>query len=447
MMMKMANPESGVTKDRDVALSLGTQQVRAKLIVSFLLLIFAGVLPFYLPSLKYPNHFPIFVILNLNFWAAVVFRLLVAWRRRGGQEHSPVIAVESIYDAATASFFIHYLGGINGPLFFFFALVIMLSAMNLVTFVPYVIAFEQGLFTVGEFVWLAQLGQMPVTIVSVIQLLLRLVFLLFIAQFSNGLAASILQERTKGDEIIRKTQEIEEANLKLKSLDKIKSNLLNMASHELRTPATSVRNSLLMLEKYGEDKKMTEAGQRYLESAVRASDRLSNLIGTINQLLETTTGEIVLDISPVQLELIVEEALESKATQAKERGIELEFKKVYGKTVPEIQADEAKVKFVVWELLTNALKYTEAGRITVKVAAMEEYVMLSVTDTGVGMPQAVVEILLKEGFVKGDFFHKSQEGLGLGLYTVKKIVDLHKGKIEIESRLGAGTSVKVYFPY
>ncbi len=434
------------TETPDIALALGSQQVRAKLIVSALLYVFVGVLPFYIPALKYPNHFPIFIILNLNLWAGIFFRALIYLRKRKGYQHNSVIAVESVYDAITGSFFIHYLGGINGPLFFFFALMIMLSAMNLVTFVPYVIAFEQGFFTIAEFIYFLSTGFFELNALTIIQLLLRLAFLLFMAQFSNGLAASILQERTKSEEVRQATKGLVEANLMLKSLDRIKVNLLNMASHELRTPATSIRNSLFLLEKEGEDSKLTERGQKYFESAMKASERLNNLIKTINQLLETSPVGISLDFSSVQLELIIEEAVEGKSSQAKEKGIVLNFRKSDRGIIPEIQADEAKVKYVVWELLTNALKYSEKGEITVEAVPLKDYVLLSVADSGAGISPEAVDSILKEEFIKGDFFHTTQEGLGLGLFTVKRIVDLHKGKIEISSRPSGGTTVKVYLP-
>jgi len=69
-----------------------------------------------------------------------------------------------------------------------------------------------------------------------------------------------------------------------------------------------------------------------------------------------------------------------------------------------------------------------------------------VADTGPGIDQTVVNSILKEDFVKGDFFHKTQEGLGLGLFTVKRIIDLHRGKVEISSKVGLGTTVRVYLP-
>lgn len=442
----MKATDESKTETPDIALALGSQQVRAKLIVSSLLYIFAGLLPFLLPQLKYPNHLPIFIILNLNLWAALIFRLFIYLRRRRGFRHNPVIALESIYDAITGSFFIHYLGGINGPLFFFFALMIMLSAMNLVTFIPFVIAFEQGLFTVGEFILLTGNGGLELTSLTVIQLLLRLAFLFIMAQFSNGLAASILQERTKSEEVRQATRGLIEANLMLKSLDRIKVNLLNMASHELRTPATSIRNSLFLLEKEGEGGNLSERGRKYFESAMKASERLNNLIKTINQLLETSPADISLNISSVQLELIIEEAVEGKKPQAIEKGIELEFKKTAMEIIPEIQADEAKIKYVVWELLTNSLKYTDQGEVTIEVIPLDDFIELVVSDSGSGVPADVIENLFKEEFVKGDFFHKTQEGLGLGLYTVKRIVDLHKGRVEISSRPGQGTTVRVFLP-
>ena len=124
----------------------------------------------------------------------------------------------------------------------------------------------------------------------------------------------------------------------------------------------------------------------------------------------------------------------------------MNFRKSDRGIIPEIQADEAKVKYVVWELLTNALKYSEKGEITVEAVPLKDYVLLSVADSGAGINPEAVDSILKEEFIKGDFFHKTQEGLGLGLFTVKRIVDLHKGKVEISSKPGSGTTVKVYLP-
>ena len=255
-----------------------------------------------------------------------------------------------------------------------------------------------------------------------------------------------MQEKAKSEEVRQATKGLVEANLMLKSLDRIKVNLLNMASHELRTPATSIRNSLFLLEKDGEGNNLSERGRKYFESAMKASERLNNLIITINQLLATSPVGMSLDISSVQLELIVEEAIEGKSSHAREKEIVLNFRKSGGGIIPEIQADEAKIKYVVWELITNALKYIEKGEVTVEATPIENYVLLSVTDSGPGIDQTVVNSILKEDFVKGDFFHKTQEGLGLGLFTVKRIVDLHKGKVEISSNIGKGTSVRIFLP-
>lgn len=252
-----------------------------------------------------------------------------------------------------------------------------------------------------------------------------------------------VEERTK--ELKDLTKKLEEANLQIQSVEKMKSDLLNMASHEFRTPAGIIKNSLWFLNKDEEKKNFSDKAQQNLERMIEASERLDYILDNVQKMLETTTGDFKLDLSPVQLEILIKEVVEGKTLGAQEKQIKLTFEEPK-KLLPTINADATKLKYVFWELLTNALKYTETGgSVTISTDQKDKTVEVKVADTGCGIPKERLENIFT-GFAKPDIIHTHQAGMGLGLHIVKKIVDLHDGQAQIESKESSGTTVTLTLP-
>jgi len=191
-----------------------------------------------------------------------------------------------------------------------------------------------------------------------------------------------------------------------------------------------------------EKKNFSDKAKQNLERMVDASERLDYILDNIEKMLETTAGDFKLDLSPVQLEILIKEVIEGKELGAQEKQIKLGFEEPK-KLLPTINADTTKLKYIFWELLTNALKYTDAGgSVTISAAQKDGLVEVKIADTGCGIPKERLENIFT-GFAKPDIIHTHQAGMGLGLHIVKKIIDLHKGQVQIDSKESSGTTVTI----
>ena len=261
-------------------------------------------------------------------------------------------------------------------------------------------------------------------------------------ELTKGLEEKV-KERTK--ELKSLAEELEEANIQIQSVEKMKSDLLNMASHEFRTPAGIIKNSIWFLNKEEEKKNFSDKAQQNLERMVDASERLDYILDNIEKMLETTAGDFKLDLSPVQLEILIKEVMEGKELGAQEKQVKLTFEEPK-KLLPTINADATKLKYIFWELLTNALKYTDTGgSVAISAAQKDGLVEIKVKDTGCGIPKERLENIFT-GFTKPDIIHTHQAGMGLGLYIVKKIIDLHHGQVQLQSEESKGTTVLITLP-
>jgi signal transduction histidine kinase len=146
-----------------------------------------------------------------------------------------------------------------------------------------------------------------------------------------------------------------------------------------------------------------------------------------------------------QIEQIIKEVIEDKEIEAKEALITLIYTEP-PQLLPPLEADPVKLQYCLYELLTNALKYTaKNGSVVITSTTQKNTVMIHIADTGKGIPPERLPTLF-DGFEKVDVMHTSQAGMGLGLHIVKKIIDLHRGTIAITSTEGSGTEVTITLP-
>ena len=263
-----------------------------------------------------------------------------------------------------------------------------------------------------------------------------------IQEFNRNLEGKV-KEATA--EIQKRNTQLEEANIQIGLASKVKNDLLTMASHEFRTPTAIINNALWFLNKDEVRNKLTDKERENLERIVNTMGRLNYVVNNINQMLLTTSGELELEVTPVQLEIIIKEVIEDKQMEASDKQIKIDYEE-NTQLLPEIVGDKVKLKYVIWELVTNALKYTEKeGKITVSSVVKDSAIDIKIADTGRGIPKELLPTLF-EGFKKIDIMHTTQSGMGLGLYIVKKIIELHEGSINVESKEGEGTTFTLTLP-
>lgn len=225
----------------------------------------------------------------------------------------------------------------------------------------------------------------------------------------------------------------------LGSIETLKTDFISNVSHEMKTPIAVIKNAAQMLQlgTLSEEEK-TE----YAKTIDSAAGRLSDLITNILKLNKLENQRIVPEVKTYDVCRQLCECVLSFETMWEEKEIELEMDIEDGAM---IQADESLLELVWNNLLSNAVKFTgPGGRIMVRQVSDEEYVKVSVSDTGCGMSQESMKHILDK-FYQGDS-SRSTEGNGLGLALVKRVLELLDGDIRIASREGEGSAFTVTLP-
>jgi signal transduction histidine kinase len=224
-------------------------------------------------------------------------------------------------------------------------------------------------------------------------------------------------------------------------LDEVKSNLVATVSHELKTPLTSIRLvvHLLLEEAAGP---LTSKQTELLLDARDNAERLLTIVNNLLNLARMEQGPSQLDIRPEAPAALLQAAAEAVRARAEEKGIEVAVE--VAADLPAVAADAERLGHALNNLLDNAITYTErGGKITLSAAAAGDQVILSVADTGCGIPPEHLPHVFEKFFrVPG----QSRRGSGLGLAIVREIVSAHGGTVTCESRPAVGTVFRVTLP-
>jgi signal transduction histidine kinase len=180
-----------------------------------------------------------------------------------------------------------------------------------------------------------------------------------------------------------------------------------------------------------------------LDIAQTNVERLTALVNDLLDLARIEAGRLELRLSPVDLRMIVAEVVEALAPQAAAKGLPMEV--MAARDVPLLTGDPDRLYQVVLNLVGNAVKFTDAGRVAVTVRADGHWVELSVVDTGIGIAPDAAPHVFEEFLQEGDAARRAG-GAGLGLSIVKRLVHLHGGTVRVESELGRGSVFTVRLP-
>jgi NtrC-family two-component system sensor histidine kinase KinB len=224
----------------------------------------------------------------------------------------------------------------------------------------------------------------------------------------------------------------------LRRLDQMKSGLLALVSHELKTPLTSMRMILHLL---ADDRPATASGQEMRELLVAArddSDRLHQIVENLLDMGRIEAGRVLMELKPIGAAELIERAVEPLRPAYAEHGVELRIDSIPADSP--VMADATRMGHVFSNLLANALRYTPAGgSVRVGSRALPDALEIYVADTGCGVPREHLHRLFEKFYRVPS---QSRGGAGLGLAIVKDIVEAHGGRIAIESEEGRGTTVR-----
>ncbi|MEB3221876.1 MAG: ATP-binding protein [Candidatus Sericytochromatia bacterium] len=224
--------------------------------------------------------------------------------------------------------------------------------------------------------------------------------------------------------------------------DRLRGDFIANASHELRTPVTSVK---LLLENLVDGAKDDPAVRDvFLEDALREIDRMHDLVNDLLDVAALEAGREALTLAAFDVEVVIAEAIETVMPQALRRDVTLALEPG-GPT--RLEADRTRLRQVLVNLIANAVKFTPAGgRVGVRAWREGEAVRLSVADSGIGIPAKDLPHIFDRFFRVTRNRSRLQGGSGLGLTIVKQAIDAHRGEIHVESTEGQGTTVYVGLP-
>lgn len=267
-----------------------------------------------------------------------------------------------------------------------------------------------------------------------------------IIAIQNALAVQEIREFniTLQQRIANATRELRASNAQLRHLDKAKDEFLSMASHQLRTPLTSVKGYISMIMD-GDVGRVSTDQKKLLGEAFNNSERMVGLINDFLSVSRIQTGRFVIDKTPIDLSLVVEQEVESLRANANARQMEL----VYDKPddCPIMDIDEGKIRQVIMNFIDNAIYYSHPNtKININLSVAKGEILFTVKDTGIGVPKAERDQLFTKFYRASNAKKTRPDGTGVGLFLAKKVVDGHGGDVVFDSVEGNGSTFGFRLP-
>ncbi len=225
--------------------------------------------------------------------------------------------------------------------------------------------------------------------------------------------------------------------------DRAKTEFVSTVSHELRTPLTSIKGYTDLLYS-GAVGPINEQQKRFLGIVKNNADRLTALINDLLDISRIETGRIKLNVESVDLREIVQEVVDSLREQIEGKGLQLIVD--LPDRIEEIMGDRSRLIQIVTNLLSNAYKYTDEGWIRISLSPLEGAVRLDVADSGIGIATEDQGKIFERFYRADRTVMEGRGGTGLGLAITKELVELHGGRIWVESELGVGSTFTVILP-
>jgi signal transduction histidine kinase/CheY-like chemotaxis protein/HAMP domain-containing protein len=237
--------------------------------------------------------------------------------------------------------------------------------------------------------------------------------------------------------------ELQKTAEQLKEMDRLKTQFLANMSHELRTPLNSIIGFSRVILK-GIDGPTTEQQRTDLTSIYSNGQHLLGLINDILDISRIEAGKIELVFEPLDLQHIFDGVMSTAVALVKDKPIKLEQE--VAPDLPTIRADGTRLRQVILNLLSNAAKFTEEGQITLRAWADEEQITISVKDTGIGVPPEHQTTIFEEFLQVDASTTRRTGGAGLGLSISRHLVELHGGRMWVESEAGVGSTFTFTLP-
>lgn len=240
------------------------------------------------------------------------------------------------------------------------------------------------------------------------------------------------------------TRQLRESNKKLKQLNESKDDFIGMASHQLRTPLTSVKGYISLVMD-GDAGRINKDQKKLLQQAFFSSQKMVFLVADLLNVSRLKTGKFVIERSPINLNKLISEEMEQLKQEAAGRGLELTYEAP--KDFPTLPLDETKTRQVVMNFLDNAIYYTPSGgHIRAELKDLPKSIEFRVVDDGIGVPKDERHRLFTKFYRARNAQRARPDGTGLGLYMARKVITAQGGALIFSSEEGKGSTFGFTFP-
>ncbi|OGD12199.1 MAG: hypothetical protein A2W20_08070 [Candidatus Aminicenantes bacterium RBG_16_66_30] len=395
-----------------------------------------------------PQFFLTFLFLRLGVMAAVGVILLLLNKAKTGRAIMNIALTLALVDAAGIAVMIYMLGGFLTSYYQGLNIIVM----GMIVLIPLAFRYTIYLYVSVWFMYTAPsvakflLGQ-KATVVDGVEIqtwrfvvnnLTFLTSIIIVGAIGSSVMESIRRRELRGRiQLEETTAQLQESNVKLKSLDELKTQFFANVNHELRTPLTLILAPLkAVLE--GRMGKLSPTLKDTFETMQRNGYKLLKLINNLLDLSKLEEGKMRLKVKVVNLVEFIPPLLASVKPLADQRQIRLYYQ--HPPHPVELILDPDQFEKVLFNLLSNALKFTnKGGKITIYVEEKDRTVITTVEDTGIGIPDNMLETIFDRFSQVDGSKSRAQEGTGIGLALAREIVLVHKGTIRAESELGRGS--------
>ncbi|MFP4210971.1 MAG: HD domain-containing phosphohydrolase [Alkalispirochaeta sp.] len=238
-------------------------------------------------------------------------------------------------------------------------------------------------------------------------------------------------------------RELARANEDLKHLDVVKSQFFANVSHEVRTPLTSIIGPIQSIYQ-GDTGEISDEQRTLLGQVYRNALRLLDMINQMLDFARFDAKRMQVNLSEIEIDRVVQEIVLAFGEVARAKGLELRCE--CDESVPPVYLDREKVERILTNLVRNAIKFTESGEVVVSVWPANGEIVITVSDTGIGIPANHVTTIFERFQQVDSSSTRRYEGTGLGLAIVKEAVEIQRGTIRVSSELGRGTRFMIRLP-
>jgi PAS domain S-box-containing protein len=231
-----------------------------------------------------------------------------------------------------------------------------------------------------------------------------------------------------------------------KVVEKLKTEFVSLAAHQLRTPLSAIKWTLRMLLD-GDLGKVNPDQKEYIEKTYKSNERMITLINDLLNVTRIEEGRYLYKQNLTEVQPLVEFIISSLKEKADKENVKIKFKKPKQK-LPKIKVDIEKVRMAIYNIVNNAVSYTlSGGKVDVVLLKEKGNMKIEVKDSGIGIPEDQQKRVFSKFFRADNAVRENTTGTGLGLYITKNIIEAHDGKIWFESESGKGTTFYITIPF